>query len=198
MIHSLHLITKQKPTKNVLLIVTLLSTLMLLTRGSHFSGVNALPEASWIIFMVAGSLFPAWSFAWLMTLAVGIDGYAFSFGGVPGTCFSIAYGMLIPAYGAMWLTGRFTKSYLNATPQNSAILFGFSIAGTLICEVISSGSFYLFSGNFDPTFAEFLTRELVYVPAVVSSSAFWTVIFILSIKATHMYRRSVTENMHAR
>ena len=198
MIHSLHLITKQKPTKNVLLIITLLSTLMLLTRGSHFSGVNALPEASWVIFMVAGSLLPAWSFAWLMTLAIGIDGYAFSFGGVSGTCFSITYGMLIPAYGVMWLAGRFTKSYLNATLQNSAVLFGFSMAGTLICELISSGSFYLFSGHFDPTFAEFFAREFVYIPAVFSSSAFWTVIFILSVKATHMYRQSVTENVQAK
>ena len=72
------------------------------------------------------------------------------------------------------------------------------MAGTLICELISSGSFYLFSGHFDPTFAEFFAREFVYIPAVFSSSAFWTVIFILSVKATHMYRQSVTENMQAK
>ena len=86
-----------------------LSLLMVVTRGSHFSGFNALPEASWMIFMVAGTLLPVWSFAWFMSLAVGIDAYAFTFGGVPGTCFSVAYAMLIPAYFSMWMAGAGVK-----------------------------------------------------------------------------------------
>ena len=95
--------------------ILVLSALMLITRGSHFSGINALPEASWMIFMVAGTLLPAWSFAWFMSLAVGIDAYAFTFGGVPGTCFSIAYGMLIPAYFSMWMAGRLAKPFSHET-----------------------------------------------------------------------------------
>ena len=164
-----------------------LSLIMLLTRGSHFSGINALPEASWMIFMVAGTLLPAWSFAWFMSLAVGIDIYAFTFGGVLGTCLSVAYAMLIPAYFSMWMAGRLTKPYLTDRFSGSAVFFGFAMGGTLICELISSGSFYLWSGNFEPTVAEFITRELQYAPAVFASSAYWAVAFIVASALHRLY-----------
>jgi len=167
-----------------------LSILMLITRGSHFSGFNALPEASWMIFMVAGTLFPAWSFAWFMSLAVGIDAYAFTFGGVPGTCLSIAYGMLIPAYFSMWMAGRLAKPYFTGNLSGFAVFFGFAMAGTLVCELISSGSFYLWSGNFEPTFAEFITRELAYAPAAFSSSAYWAVAFIVGTAVYRLYQQT--------
>ena len=165
----------------------ILSALMLLTRGSHFSGMNALPEASWMIFMVAGTLLPAWSFAWFMSLAVGIDAYAFTFGGVPGTCFSVAYSMLVPAYFSMWMAGRLTKPYFNANLSGSAAFFSFAMAGTFVCELISSGSFYLWSGNFEPTMVEFITRELQYAPAVFASSAYWAVAFIVARALYRLY-----------
>ena len=47
----------------LLLKILVLSALMVITRGSHFSGIDALPEASWMIFMVAGALLPTCSFA---------------------------------------------------------------------------------------------------------------------------------------
>jgi hypothetical protein len=165
----------------------ILSALMLLTRGSHFSGMNALPEASWMIFMVAGTLLPAWSFAWFMSLAVGIDAYAFTFGGVPGTCFSVAYSMLVPAYFSMWMAGRLTKPYFNANLSGSAAFFSFAMAGTFVCELISSGSFYLWSGNFEPNMVEFITRELQYAPAVFASSAYWAVAFIVARALYRLY-----------
>ena len=170
-----------------LVTVAILSVLMLMTRGSHFSGFDALPEASWMIFMVAGAILHAWSFAWFMSLAVGIDAYAFTFGGVPGTCFSVAYGMLIPAYFSMWMAGRLAKPYLSSRFSGSAVFFGFAMGGTLICELISSGSFYLWSGNFQPTMVEFITRELQYAPAVFASSAYWAVAFIVVSALYRLY-----------
>jgi hypothetical protein len=167
-----------------------LSILMLTTRGAHFSGMNALPEASWMIFMVAGTLLPAWSFAWFMSLAVGIDAYAFTFGGVPGTCLSIAYGMLIPAYFSMWMAGRLAKPYFTGNLSGFAVFFGFAMAGTFVCELISSSSFYLWSGNFEPTFAEFITRELAYAPAAFASSAYWAVAFIVGTAVYRLYQQT--------
>ena len=164
-----------------------LAVLMLATRGAHFSGFNALPEASWMIFMVAGALLPTWSFAWFMSLAVGIDAYAFTFGGVPGTCLSVAYGMLIPAYFSMWMAGRLVKPYLNGNLSGFAMFFGFAMVGTFVCELISSGSYYLWSGNFEPTMAEFVSRELMYAPAAFSSSAYWAVAFIVASALYRMY-----------
>ena len=172
-----------------LTIVVALSALMLSTRGAHFSGFNALPEASWMIFMAVGALLPAWSFVWFMGLAVGIDAYAFTFGGIPGTCFSIAYGMLIPAHFSMWMAGRLVKPYLNGHLSGLAMFFGFAMVGTLACELISSGSFYLWSGNFEPTLAEFASRELMYAPAAFSSSAYWAVVFIVARSLYHTYLR---------
>ena len=155
-----------------------LTVVMVATRGAHFSGLNALPEASWMTFMIAGALLPAWSFAWFMALAVGIDAYAFTFGSVPGTCLSFAYSMLIPAYFSMWVAGRLSKSYLTGELSGFTVFFGLAMLGTAFCELISSGSFYLWSGNFEPTLSEFMSRELKYAPAAFSSSAYWAVAFI--------------------
>jgi hypothetical protein len=181
-------------SKNQGFLFITLSLLMVVTRGSHFSGFNALPEASWMIFMVAGTLLPAWSFAWFMSLAAGIDAYAFTFGGVPGTCFSIAYGMLIPAYFSMWMTGRLAKPYFTGNLSGFALFFGFAMAGTFVCELISSGSFYLWSGNFEPTFAEFVSREAAYAPAAFSSSAYWAVAFIVGTAIYRIYQQAKAPN----
>ena len=163
---------------------------MSLTRGSHFSGLNALPESSWMTFMVAGALLPVWSFAWFMSIAVVIDAYAFTFGGVPGTCLSFAYSMLIPAYLSMWIAGHLSKPYLAGDLPGFAVFFGFALLGTAFCELISSGSFYLWSGNFEPTLSEFMSRELKYAPAAFSSSAYWAVAFIAGSAIYAGIRRS--------
>lgn len=176
--------------KNITWLIVGFSLLMITTRGSHFSGFNALPEASWMIFMAAGAILPVWSFAWFISLAVGIDAYAFTFGGVPGTCFSIAYAMLIPAYLSMWMAGRLVKPYLNGHLSGFAMFFGFAMVGTFICELISSGSFYLWSGNFEPTMAEFVSRELMYAPAAFSSSAYWAVALIVVSALYRMYAQA--------
>jgi hypothetical protein len=178
---------KLSTNRTSITLVCLLSLLMYTSRGAHFSGFDSLPEASWMIFMVAGTLLPAWSFAWFMSLAVGIDAYAFTFGGVPGTCFSVAYSMLVPAYFSMWMAGRLTKPYFNANLSGSAAFFSFAMAGTFVCELISSGSFYLWSGNFQPTMVEFITRELQYAPAVFASSAYWAVAFIVVSALYRLY-----------
>lgn len=172
------------------LVIIALSGLMLLTRGTHFSGVNALPEASWMIFMAAGTLLPMWSFAWFMGLAVGIDAYAFTFGGVPGTCLSVAYAMLVPAYAAMWAAGRWVKPHLNASFAGYGMFFAVAMVGTAVCELISSGSFYLWSGLFEPTWAEFVAREIRYAPAVFASSAFWAIALIVASALHRMYQQA--------
>jgi len=175
--------------QSICLLVTL-TLVMILTRGSHFSGFNALPEASWMTFMVAGALLPAWSFTWFMSIAVVIDAYAFSFGGVSGTCLSFAYSMLIPAYFSMWVAGRLSKSYLTGGLSGFAVFFGFTVLGTAFCELISSGSFYLWSGNFEPTLSEFMSRELKYAPAAFASSAYWAIVFIAANAVYRGLKRS--------
>ena len=132
---------------------------------------------------------PAWSFAWFMSLAVGLDAYAFTFGSVRGSCLAVTYARLIAAYFSMWVAGRLAKHYFNGLFSGFAIFFGFAMGGTLICELISSGSYYLWSGNFEPTIAEFFSRELQFAPAVFSSSAYWSVAFIGAAALHQIYQR---------
>ena len=161
-------------------VILSLILLMFATRGAHVSGFNTLPEASWMVFFIAGLLLPTWSLAAFLGLAVGIDAYAFTFGGVPGTCLSVAYAMLIPAYSVMWIVGRLVQPYFESTVTGHGVTFMAAMLATAACELISSGSFYLWSGLFEPTWAEFLAREMQYAPAAFASSAFWAVAFIAS------------------
>lgn len=190
-----HTILTPRSSLTSIVILSLLSGLMLLTRGAHFSGLTALPEASWMIFMVAGCLLPTVSLLWFLGLAVGIDAYAFTFGGVPGTCLSIAYAMLVPAYAAMWVTGRALGSSWHGSMIGYVRFFAAAMGATAICELISSGSFYLWSGLFNPTWPEFLARELQYAPAVFASSAFWAVAFSVIFGLSRLYTATNTERV---
>ena len=98
--------------------------------------------------------------------------------------------MLIPAYFSMWVAGRLSKFYLTGEPAGFAVFFGFAMLGTAFCELISSGSFYLWSGNFEPTLSEFLSRELEYAPATFSSSAYWAVAFTVGSVVYHAYQKA--------
>lgn len=189
-----HLTLSLWPSRRSFITLGLLSGLMLLTRGSHFSGFNALPEASWMIFMVAGCVLPNIGLPWFLTLAVGIDAYAFTFGGVPGTCFSLAYAMLIPAYSAMWLAGRMVNASWDGSAVGYGLFFAAAMGATAVCELISSGSFYLWSGLFNPTWSEFLARESQYAPAVFASSAFWAVAFSITLGLSRLYGMYKTES----
>jgi len=68
------------------------------------------------------------------------------------------------------------------------------MVGTFVCELISSGSFYLWSGNFEPTFAEFVSRELAYAPAAFSSSAYWAIAFIVGTAIYRIYQQAKAPN----
>lgn len=158
--------------------LVVLTALMILTRGSHFAGMAALPEASWMIFMIAGAMYSFTVFCWFVGLAIGIDAYAFTYGDVPGTCLSVAYGMLIPAHLSMWLAGKVAGAYLDGGILGYLAFFALALGGTAVCELISSASFYFWSGNFETSFSEFIDREKKYAPAMFASSAFWAIAFV--------------------
>jgi len=152
-----------------------LALLMLATRGHHFASLENLPSASWSVFFLAGFyLRSKWVFPALMVEAVLLDFIAVGFQGVSDFCVSAAYPMLLPAYGALWLGGQwFARRY---RPQLSSLLplvLSVLVASSL-CQLISSGSFYFFSGRFtDPTLAEFGQRLLRYGPGSLQAMAFY-------------------------
>lgn len=151
-------------TKNQWLIGGILLATMIITRA-HVT--DHLLDASWAVFFLAGFyLRNALAFGVFMATAVAIDYVAITKFGVSDFCVSQAYVALVPAYGALYVAGRwFAGQYQGETLATAlklvvAVLLGFTVA-----ELISSGSFYAFSGKFtDLNMAEFGSRLLKYAP----------------------------------
>ena len=170
-------------TRNQIAIGIALVALMAATRGHHFPTVKQLlPSASLAVFFLAGVyLRPAWVLAVLLCGAAFLDYAAISWGGVSSFCVSPAYVALIPAYGALWFAGRWYAGRYSFKPITLLTLAGSAFVGMLACELISSGSFYFFSGRFtDPTLLEFATRFAKYFPSSLASIGFWVAVAALT------------------
>ena len=164
--------------RNQLFIGVALATLMIATRGHHFATLQHLPSASWAVFFLAGLyLRPARVFVALLALAGFLDYAAITWGGVSSFCVSPAYALLLPAYGVLWLAGRwYAKRYRfewrTLLPLSMAVL-----TGATMCEMLSSGGFYFFSGRFvDTNIAEFGARLVKYFPGMLQSMLFYVAI----------------------
>lgn len=152
-----------------------LATLMAATRGHHFGTLEHLPSASWAVFFLAGIyLSSRWVFPALLAEAALLDFAAITWGGVDNFCVSPAYGFLLPAYGALWCAGRW---YAGRHQERVAMLLSLAVSlflGTALCELISSGGFYFFSGRFEQTnLTQFASRLVEYFPRSFSSLLFY-------------------------
>lgn len=169
-----------------------LIALVAATHGHHFATALNLPPATWVVFFLTGFYIrSAWGFGALLAEVVAIDYIAVAFGGVSAFCVSPAYGFLLPAYGTLWLAGRwFAARYsfsLRALPALAASL----VASVSLAEVFTSGGFYFFSGRFAETsLAEFGTRLVQYFPHTLSSFAFWAGIALIVHVAFALVRGS--------
>lgn len=162
-------------SRQQLTIGIILAAIMAATRSHHFTGLHHLPDASWAIFFLAGAyLKRTWPFPALLALAATSDYIAITWGGVNSFCVSPAYALLLPAYGALWLTGRW---YAQRHCERIVTLLPLTLAasgGALICELLASGGFYVFSGRFaEPTLAEFAGRLVKYFPHSLASLALY-------------------------
>lgn len=138
------------PTVQRTLILTLLAALMAATRGGHF---GPLPDASWAVFLIGGfylSTWTRWAFPALMALAVAVDYVVISRSGASfwqHYCVSPAYWCLIPAYFSMWAGGLWLRRRNAGADLRSLGLLGASlVASVVVCQFVSQGSFYWFSG----------------------------------------------------
>lgn len=158
-----------------LMIGVVLAALIIVTRGHHFASINSLPSASLAVFFLAGLyLRPALMFPVLLALCAGLDFYSITFKGVSSFCVTPAYGFLLPAYGSMWLAGRwFAKRYSFSAKATLPLIGSATIAGA-ISELFSSGGFYFFGGRYpDPTITEFGARLIKYAPRQFENIGFW-------------------------
>lgn len=153
-----------------------LALLMLVTRSPSLASIDMLHGASWAVFFAAGFyLSAAIALPALLALAFTIDAAALGWTGVSAYCFTPAYAMLLPAYASLWAAGRWYAGHHRLSPATLRPLAASLIAGTLVCELFSSGGFYWFSGQFEqPNLTGFLARESVYLPAYFATTVAWT------------------------
>ncbi|CAL1239863.1 hypothetical protein [Candidatus Methylocalor cossyra] len=143
-----------------------LAVLMAATRSRHFASMTHLPDASWAVFFLAGFyLRRVWAFPALLGVAGASDYTAIAWFGVSDFCVSPAYAFLLPAYGALWLAGRWYARQHQLRFASLPRLALALVTGAAACELLSSGGFYFFSGRFTETsFIEFGARLAKYFP----------------------------------
>jgi hypothetical protein len=153
----------------------ILAALMGVRRGYHFTPFEYLPSASWAVLFLAGVYLRSfWVFAAFLVEAALLDYAAIARGGVNDFCISPAYGFLLPAYGSLWLAGRWYADRHRETAATLLPLTASLLVGAAVCELISSGSFYVFSGRFEElSLAQFVTKFMMYFPPFLLSIAFY-------------------------
>ena len=152
-----------------------MTILLIATRGHHFASLTNLPSASLAVFFLAGFyLRPAWVLPALLALCAGLDYTAITVGGVSSFCVTPAYGFLIPAYGVVWLAGRWFAGRYSFTWNALLPLGGSVVVAAAVSELFSSGGFYFFGGRYaEPTMVEFGARLLKYFPRQIENIGFW-------------------------
>lgn len=170
--------------RNQILIGAVLALLLIATRGQHFATLHSLPGASWAVFFLVGVyLRPVWVLPALLAFVWGLDfaphllsgaSLAEIVNGGQAFCLTPAYVFLLPAYGALWLAGRWYAGRHSFALRTLPPLVTAAFAGAAVCELFSSGGFYFFSGRFaEPTLAEFAGRLVTYFPRYLQSLAFY-------------------------
>lgn len=168
-----------KPSRNQLfLIVAAIAFLMLLTRGSHVMTHVSLPDASLALFLIGGLMLRKTSwFALFVVLATLIDFGAAATDSFFAFCLTAGYWGMLPTYAVMWLAGLWLSKQ-----ENPLALVRFALAGiiaTFFAFVISTQSYYLFSGRFPNTgLLETIQYGWNYLPSYMSYTtmylaAFW-------------------------
>jgi len=167
--------------RNQIIIGCVLAFLMIMTRSHHFAAMHTLPGASWAVFFLAGIyLRSVSSLAGLLALAWLLDFSAYVWGDSSSNyCLTYAYVFLLPAYGSLWLAGRWFASRYEFSWRTLLPLFSSMTVGLILCELFSSGGFYFFSGRFaETTLTGFGERLIDYFPLYVESFLFYVVIAI--------------------
>jgi hypothetical protein len=182
-------------TRTQVLIGIALALLLAITRGNHFATLN-LPSASWAVFFLAGVLLrPRWVFAGLFALASALDFSMLARGTITDWCLSPAYWMLVPAYATLWMGGRLYAGWHRDNVQSLVLLAAVVAVSALLCNLLSGGGFYFFSGRYpEPSLAGWLPRIAEYYPRFLSGMALYVgvacVLYVATL-AVFSQRRSV-------
>jgi hypothetical protein len=167
-----------------LAIAAALAFFMLLTRGSHVLTHVALPDASLALLLIGGLCLrkAAW-FVGFVILATTIDFSAAAIDSLQAYCLTIGYWGMLPTYAAMWLTGVWLGKQSNGL---DALKFSLAaVVSTLAAFVISTQTYYLFSGRFpNHGLVETMQYGWNYLPSYLAYTAIYLVGFWALAKAS--------------
>jgi hypothetical protein len=160
---------------SALVLAVVLSLLMWLTRGQHVASLTHLPDASWAIFFLLGFyLRQRMMLPLFLAQAALVDYFAITHFGASDYCVTSAYVFLLPAYSALWLSGHWYATRCQLHIRTLPLFAATAMTGALICELISSGSFYFLGGRFaDTSLRELVSRLVQYFPADLSGVALY-------------------------
>jgi hypothetical protein len=164
-----------------------LTVLMAATRIEHFGVGHIAPDASTAVFFLAGLLIgnPLWLLAFLAE-ALLLDLTAIKVIGVEAVCVTSGYGLMIPAYGSLWLAARFVRTADRLDVLNVAKLVGACCGGVLVFFLFSNIGYYL-GGGFENSMGleEYARRVVRYFPNYLASTLFYTAVgVVIAVLAT--------------
>ncbi len=163
-------------TKNqTWLIAGLLLSILVVTRAHFFTHIQ---DASWAIFFMLGFYvrkaigFPIF---WLVAFAV--DLLVIESKGGQSYCFTVSYPFLIPAYASLWIAGRWFAGRYSENLRGLLYFVAAAVVGITVCDIISSGGFYWFSGRFENVnFSEFAGRIARFLPMFMKTTMIYLAI----------------------
>jgi hypothetical protein len=157
---------------------------MLLTRGSHLLTSVSLPDASFALFFISAILLkqPKW-FILLFGFSTLVDIITLSLNSSYQISINFSYLGLLPSYGIMWLAGVWVGKQSNGL---DAVKFSLAaVASTLAAFVISTQTYYLFSGRFpNHGLVETMQYGWNYLPSYLAYTAIYLVGFWALAKAS--------------
>lgn len=166
-----------------IIIAAAIAFFMLLTRGSHVLTSVSLPDASLALLLIGGLyLRKAVWFALFVVLATAIDFGAAAIDSIQAFCLTDGYWGMLPAYAVMWLAGVWLSKRADST--DAAKYTAASIVSTFAAFVISTQTYYIFSGRFpDAGIVESMQHGWEYLPSYMGFTAMYLVAFWAFTKA---------------
>lgn len=166
-----------------IIIATVIAFFMLLTRGSHVLTSVSLPDASLALLLIGGLyLRKAVWFALFVALATVIDFGAAAIDSIQAFCLTDGYWGMLPTYAVMWLAGVWLSKQADST--DIAKYATASVVSTFAAFVISTQTYYLFSGRFpDAGIVESMQHGWEYLPSYMGFTAMYLLAFWALTKA---------------